>query len=77
MALGSACAPGDLLETLDMMEASTTIRPAVPGDTDTIVELIRGLADYERLSDEARPDAERLREHLFGPSACAVGMTWL
>jgi diamine N-acetyltransferase len=40
------------------------IRPAVPDDAGIIVALIRELADYERLLDEAHPSAERLREHL-------------
>src|SRR5690606_20341758 len=40
------------------------IRPAGPDDAATLVELILGLADYERLLDEARPDEAALRAHL-------------
>lgn len=42
------------------------IRPATPDDTHTICELIRALAEYERLSDQVVLDEVRLREHLFG-----------
>jgi GNAT superfamily N-acetyltransferase len=43
------------------------IRPATPEDTGTIVELIRALAEYERLAHAVSLKEERLREHLFGP----------
>ena len=43
-----------------------TIRPARPDDAETLVELIKGLAEYERLLHEAQPDAETLRAHLAG-----------
>jgi len=43
------------------------IRPATPADVPTICRLIRGLADYEKLTDEVVLDEGRLREHLFGP----------
>ena len=42
------------------------IRPATPDDTSTICELIRALAEYERLSHQVVLDEARLREHLFG-----------
>lgn len=42
------------------------IRPATPADTPTIVALIRGLADYERLSHLVSLDEDQLRTHLFG-----------
>jgi GNAT superfamily N-acetyltransferase len=44
-----------------------SIRPAVPSDLDTIVELIGALADYERLTHEVVLDPAVLAEHLFGP----------
>ncbi len=44
-----------------------SIRPAVPSDLDTIVELIGALADYERLRHEVVLDPAVLAEHLFGP----------
>jgi GNAT superfamily N-acetyltransferase len=43
------------------------IRPAVPSDLATIVELIGALATYERLAHEVVLDPDVLREHLFGP----------
>jgi GNAT superfamily N-acetyltransferase len=43
-----------------------TIRPASEADLGTIEELIRALAEYERLSDEVVMDAELLRKGLFG-----------
>jgi GNAT superfamily N-acetyltransferase len=53
--------------------STLTIRPAVPADVPTIVELIRALASYERLEDECRADADLLRGHLFGPRpSCEV-----
>lgn len=42
------------------------IRPATSADVPTIVQLIRALAEYERLSHEVVLDEARLREHLFG-----------
>jgi len=43
------------------------IRPATPDDTEAIVALIRGLAEYEHLEHLVTLDARQLREHLFGP----------
>jgi GNAT superfamily N-acetyltransferase len=43
------------------------IRPATADDTKTICDLIRALAEYERLSHEVVLDENWLREHLFGP----------
>jgi GNAT superfamily N-acetyltransferase len=43
------------------------IRPATPADTATICDLIRALADYERLAHAVTLDEERVHEHLFGP----------
>lgn len=42
------------------------IRPATQDDVPTIAALIRGLAEYERLSQEVTLDETALREHLFG-----------
>ena len=44
-----------------------TIRPAVIEDVPAILELIRGLAEYERAPDQVVCDEARLRESLFGP----------
>lgn len=43
---------------------SISIRSATPADAETLVVLIRELAEYEKLLDEAHPSAENLREHL-------------
>jgi GNAT superfamily N-acetyltransferase len=43
-----------------------SIRPAVAADLPLIAELIRALAQYERLSDEVRFDEAVLGEKLFG-----------
>jgi GNAT superfamily N-acetyltransferase len=43
------------------------LRPAEERDLDTIIELIHGLAEYEREPDAVRLDRETLRRHLFGP----------
>ncbi len=44
-----------------------TIRAAREGDLDTIIALIRGLAEYEREPDAVRLDRDQLKGHLFGP----------
>jgi GNAT superfamily N-acetyltransferase len=43
------------------------IRAATAADISTIAQLIRALAEYERLSHAVTLDEARLREHLFGP----------
>jgi GNAT superfamily N-acetyltransferase len=43
-----------------------TIRFGQPGDVPTIFSLIKGLAEYERLSDAVVGNEELLHEHLFG-----------
>ncbi|MEQ1508872.1 MAG: GNAT family N-acetyltransferase [Sphingopyxis sp.] len=43
-----------------------TIRTATPADLPLIAELIRALADYERLADAVHFDEAALAEHLFG-----------
>jgi len=42
------------------------IRSATPADVPTIAELIRALADYEKLTHEVVLDESQMREHLFG-----------
>jgi GNAT superfamily N-acetyltransferase len=44
------------------------LRPAVRGDVPTILELIRGLAGFERLAHECVATEEQLRDTLFGPN---------
>jgi GNAT superfamily N-acetyltransferase len=41
-----------------------TLRPAGPDDAEILVSLILELAEYEKMTDEAQPDAEALRAHL-------------
>jgi GNAT superfamily N-acetyltransferase len=47
------------------------IRPAVPADVPVILELIRGLAEYEQLLDQAVATESQLRSSLF-PAAGAT-----
>ncbi|WP_325435582.1 GNAT family N-acetyltransferase [Pseudomonas nitroreducens] len=44
-----------------------TLRPAVPDDIPLILDLIRELADYEKLVHEVKAYAQRMHDHLFGP----------
>jgi GNAT superfamily N-acetyltransferase len=44
-----------------------TLRGATAADVPTLLELIRGLAEYERLSGEVDGTEALLREHGFGP----------
>ncbi|MGE5707264.1 MAG: N-acetyltransferase family protein [Bacteroidota bacterium] len=54
---------------------SLLIRPAQPGDVETIVALIRELADYEKLLSDVVITPEGLHEQLFGePSVIEVLM---
>lgn len=43
------------------------IRPATPSDLDTIIQLVHGLAEYEREPDAVKLDRETFARHLFGP----------
>ena len=54
-----------------------TLRPASPADIPQLLELIHGLAEYERLTHLFECTAERLDQALFGavPSARAL-MAW-
>lgn len=47
------------------------ISPATEADVPIILELIRGLAEYEKLSHEVVATEQLLREHLFGPRPVA------
>jgi GNAT superfamily N-acetyltransferase len=50
-----------------MSQESIIVRSATPDDVPTILAFVRGLAEYEHLSDEVVGTEESLREHLFGP----------
>jgi GNAT superfamily N-acetyltransferase len=43
------------------------LRPATEADVPTLLELIRGIAEYERLSHEVEATEALLRRHGFGP----------
>ena len=51
--------------------SALSIQPATPGDIPVILQLIRELAEFERLLDEAVATEERLRTELFGERPCA------
>jgi GNAT superfamily N-acetyltransferase len=53
---------------------SHTIRPARSDDAEAIAALIRELAAYEKLDDEARATPESLHRHLFGPRPFAEAL---
>lgn len=57
-----------------MVAASPVIRPAVPADVATLLELIGELADYERLRHEVVADAASLEQHLFGERPVAEAL---
>jgi GNAT superfamily N-acetyltransferase len=46
--------------------ALATVRPITPPDVPRVWELLRGLAEYEKLSEALTGDADMLREALFG-----------
>lgn len=48
------------------MSAAFSLRPAAPADIGTLLRLIRALADYERLADDARATEADLATALFG-----------
>jgi GNAT superfamily N-acetyltransferase len=50
---------------------TTTIRDATPDDLDDILDMIRDLAEYERMTDAVVFDPEVVREHLFGDDPAA------
>jgi GNAT superfamily N-acetyltransferase len=51
-----------------------SIRPATDVDVPAILEFIRGLAEYEKLSHEVKATEAQLREHLFGARPAAEAM---
>ena len=50
------------------------IRPATEADTPLILQFIRELADYERLTHEVEATEDRLRATLFGPRPFAEAL---
>ncbi len=51
------------------MQTDERVRRARPEDVPAIVELIYGLAEYERAADECHVTAEQLQSALFGDSS--------
>jgi GNAT superfamily N-acetyltransferase len=49
-----------------MVRPQIHVRSAVEADVPLLVQLIRGLAEYERMLDECEANGAALREHLFG-----------
>ena len=49
----------------------TQIRPATPDDIPHILQFIRELADYEKLSHQVTATKDLLHQHLFGPRPVA------
>lgn len=55
------------------------IRAATPADVPVILDLIRGLAEYERMLDQVQATEERLRDSLFpanGPPHAYCVLAW-
>jgi GNAT superfamily N-acetyltransferase len=50
------------------------IRPATPDDVPLILQFIRDLAEYEKLSHEVSATESLLHEHLFGPRPVAESL---
>ena len=50
-----------------MPSSTVTVQPAAPDDVPTLFELIKALAEYEKLSHEVVGSIVDLRNHLFGP----------
>ncbi len=48
------------------MSSELILRPAEPGDVQTLFDLILALAEYEKLSHNVTGSTEALKEHLFG-----------
>src|SRR6187431_795027 len=53
------------------MGSAPIIRPATAADVPLILQLIRELADYEKLAHEVRATEAQLRATLFGPQPAA------
>jgi GNAT superfamily N-acetyltransferase len=63
---------------MSQVSESLTIAPARETDIPLVLKFIRSLAEFERLSHEALPDEDSLRESLFGerPVAAVVFANW-
>ena len=52
-------------------ENGITVQPATPSDAALVLRFIKGLAEYEKVSDEVVATEANIRESLFGPNANA------
>jgi GNAT superfamily N-acetyltransferase len=52
--------------TSDPSDGQLRLRRATAADVPTILELVKGLAEYERLAPEVKATVERFRRHGFG-----------
>ena len=50
---------------MEQQSADFALRPAQPKDVPSIVEMIKGMAKYEKLEDQLEIDSERLHNCLF------------
>lgn len=57
-------------DTATASAKTPVIRFAQPDDAPTLFNLIKALAEYEKLSHHVTGNAEALREHLFGDRPC-------
>jgi GNAT superfamily N-acetyltransferase len=53
---------------------TTQIRPATPSDVPQILQFIRELADYEKLSHQVTATEDLLHQNLFGPRPTAEAL---
>jgi GNAT superfamily N-acetyltransferase len=53
---------------------SVAVRPATAADVPLVLDLIRGLAEYERLAHEVRATEDGLHDALFGPQPGAEAL---
>lgn len=56
------------------MSDSFTIRPATESDIPLLLQFIRDLAEYEKLSHECAADEAKLRAAMFGQRPCAEAL---
>lgn len=61
----------ELLLGIKKLSDRFLLRPAKPEDVSRIFELIKALAEYEKLSHAVTGNADLLGEHLFGAKKCS------
>jgi GNAT superfamily N-acetyltransferase len=50
------------------------VRPLIPADVPTTVDLVRQLAEYEHLADQCHMTEQQLHTALFGPTPALYGL---